>query len=345
MRKKRYDLQLFAEGGGDGGAAAPAAESGNPAAQSGPEGQSGEPKEPALRPAQERLARRSGTLKAAKPTGKTVYGKQAAAPDQPPADTQDKAQAQPNAPARDKNAAFAELMQGEYKEQFDAYMNQAVRNALKNAPADPRLAKYEAMAKALAPKYGVDPGDLDGLAQAVNGPVKDDAYFQALAVEKGVSVQQAREMDAMQTELNQMKAQRERERRLRERAELDARTRAVRADWDRQAEALKVKYPEFEFAKARENPAFRDLLSRGVPVETAYQAAFFKELMGKNQAATAKAVEKGVADRIAARNARPAENGVGGGAAALVKTDVASLTRADREEIERRARHGERIVF
>lgn len=342
MRKKRYDLQLFAEGGGDGGGAAPAAEGG------GPEGQSGAPKEPALRPAQERQARRSGTLKAAKPTEKTVYGKQAEATAQPPADAQGQpgeAKGGEKAPAKDKNAAFAELMQGEYKEQFDAYMNRAVRNALKNAPADPRLAKYEAMAKALAPKYGVDPGDLDGLAEAVNGPVKDDAYFQSLAVQKGVSVQQAREMDAMQTELAQMKAQRERERQMRQRAELDARARAVRADWDRQAEALKAKYPDFDFAAARENPAFKDLLSRGIPVETAYQAAFFKELMGKNQAATAKAVEKGVADRIAARNARPAENGVGGGAAALVKTDVASLTRADREEIERRVRRGERIVF
>lgn len=342
--KKWYDLQLFAEGGGDGGAAAPAAESGSPAAQS-LEGQSGELKEPALRPAQERLARRSGTMKAAKPAEKTVYGKQAAAPDQPPADAQDKAQAQADAPAKDKNAAFAELMQGEYKEQFEAFMGRAIQNALKNAPADPRIGKLEQLTKALGAKYGVDPGDLDGLAEAINGPVKDDAYYQALAVQRGVSVETAKQMDAMETENRRMKAQREQLRQQQMRAELDQKARAVRADWDRQAEALKGKYPDFDFKKARENRAFSDLLSRGVPVETAYQAAFFNELMGKSQAATAKMVEKGVTDRIAARNARPTENGTGAGAAALVKTDVASLTRADREEIERRVRHGERIVF
>ena len=342
MKKKRYDLQLFAEGGGDGTGAASAA----PGAETGPgQDQSTEVKEPALRPAQERLARRSGVLKPQKAAEKTVYGKQAAAPDQSLADAQDKAQAQADAPAKDKNAAFAELMQGEYKEQFDAFVGAAIRNALKNAPADPRIGKLEQLTKALGAKYGVDPGDLDGLAEAINGPVKDDAYYQAMAMQRGVSVETAKQMDAMETENRQMKAQRERMRQQQLRAELDQKARAVRADWDRQAEALKGKYPDFDFKKARENRAFSDFLSRGVPVETAYQAAFFRELMEKNRADTAKAVEKGVADRIAARSARPTENGIGAGATALVKTDVASLTKADREEIERRAHRGERIVF
>jgi uncharacterized protein YsxB (DUF464 family) len=135
----------------------------------------------------------------------------------------------------------------------------------------------------------------------------------------------------------------------RERSELEQRLRgrvqSIHAAWNRQAEAVKAKYPDFDYAEASANPAFGDLMKRGVDLETAYKAVYFDRLMGANQAATAQAVERGVTQRIAARNTRPLENGTRPGGAAAMKTDVNSLTRADREEIERRVLHGARISF
>ena len=56
MVKHKWDLQLFAEGGGEGGAPAGQAEGGSAPAAPAVE-------EPALRPAEERQMRRSGQLK------------------------------------------------------------------------------------------------------------------------------------------------------------------------------------------------------------------------------------------------------------------------------------------
>lgn len=60
MMKHKWDLQLFAEGGGEGGAPAGQAEGGSAPAAPAVE-------EPALRPAEERQMRRSGQLKSRPP--------------------------------------------------------------------------------------------------------------------------------------------------------------------------------------------------------------------------------------------------------------------------------------
>ena len=54
---------------------------------------------------------------------------------------------------------------------------------------------------------------------------------------------------------------------------------------------------------------------------------------------------RGVVERIRQRSARPAENGTSPGGAAITRADVASMTRAQREALERRAMHGVKIRF
>ena len=60
---------------------------------------------------------------------------------------------------------------------------------------------------------------------------------------------------------------------------------------------------------------------------------------------SAQTVEQGVEERIRQRSARPAENGTSPGGAAITRADVASMTRAQREALERRAMHGVKISF
>ena len=74
-------------------------------------------------------------------------------------------------------------------------------------------------------------------------------------------------------------------------------------------------------------------------VQDAYRLAHYDE----NLRTAAQAVEQGVVERIQQRAARPTENGIRPGGAATVRPDVASMTRAQREALERRVLHGAQI--
>jgi hypothetical protein len=321
-----------------------------------------------MTPAQKRLAIRSGVLKTgakaavAKELEGVSYGKQAQAEGNATAQAEEagaagKADAAAgnhdagtNADgvekAQDADAEFLDLIKGKYKSQFAKAVQAINRTGKQQASqnADPRM---DALVAALGKRYGVDGKDINALTKAISGeaPAKDSKYFEKMAMEKGISVEAAKEIDELQTKASQADAARKQAERKAAEQQLQTRVAQVRADWDKQAEAVKAKYPDFDYAEARKNPAFADLMQRGVSLENAYRAIYFDRLMADSQASTAKAVERGVTERIATRNARPGENGTRPGGAAVTKTDVNSLTKADREEIERRVMHGAKISF
>ncbi len=77
----------------------------------------------------------------------------------------------------------------------------------------------------------------------------------------------------------------------------------------------------------------------GMRVQDAYRLAHYEDAMRT----TAQTVEQGVVERVQQRAARPLENGLRPGAAASVRPDVAAMTRAQREALERRVLHGAQI--
>lgn len=79
----------------------------------------------------------------------------------------------------------------------------------------------------------------------------------------------------------------------------------------------------------------------GMRMGDAYRLAHYNDALRQ----TAQTVEQGVVERIRQRSARPAENGTSPGGAAITRADVASMTRAQREALERRAMHGVKISF
>lgn len=89
-----------------------------------------------------------------------------------------------------------------------------------------------------------------------------------------------------------------------------------------------------------QRPEMRRLMQLpGMRVRDAYRLAHYDE----NLRTAAQAVEQGVVERIQQRAARPTENGIRPGGAATVRPDVASMTRAQREALERRVLHGAQI--
>lgn len=355
-QEKMVNLQLFAEGCGDGGAAAAAAS----AADAAPAVQ-----EPALRPAEERLARRSGVLKrssreegspsqsaqsaASSPEGGALGSEEKSELDEEAAENQNEAEGKDGEEKgkakspEERRKAFGELLRGEYADLTEELMQNAVTEATRRLEASPAM---KGLMQALQEKYGTDANDLVALTEAVrNGAVKDDAYYEKLAMEKGVSTRTARELDKLESQNKHLTEQQQMIQQMERQRVQQARIAELQAGWDREAEQLKAQYPDFNMAEVLANPEVEKMMRSGVSMTNAYRSAYFDHILKQQQAATARQVEQGVVNRMQQRNARPGENGTRPGGAVQTKIDVSHMSRKEMEEMEKRVMRGEVITL
>lgn len=363
------DLQMFADGGAAGGdgtsqsAGADSSPNGRANASAGAANGEGNAIElPALRPAEERLARRSGVLKR---SSREEDGNQKNAPSQPPdgdsspegrADTSaEEGAADQEAEGKDgeekgkakspeeRRKAFGELLRGEYADLTEELMQNAVTEATRRLEASPAM---KGLMQALQEKYGTDANDLVALTEAVrNGAVKDDAYYEKLAMEKGVSTRTARELDKLESQNKHLTEQQQMIQQMERQRVQQARIAELQAGWDREAEQLKAQYPDFNMAEVLANPEVEKMMRSGVSMTNAYRSAYFDHILKQQQAATARQVEQGVVNRMQQRNARPGENGTRPGGAVQTKIDVSHMSRKEMEEMEKRVMRGEVITL
>ena len=357
-QEKMVNLQLFAEGCGDGGAAAAAASAAD-AAQA--------VQEPALRPAEERLARRSGVLKrssreegspsqsaqsaASSPEGGALGSEEKSELDEEAAENQNEAEGKDGEEKgegktkspEERRKAFGELLRGEYADLTEELMQNAVTEATRRLEASPAM---KGLMQALQEKYGTDANDLVALTEAVrNGAVKDDAYYEKLAMEKGVSTRTARELDKLESQNKHLTEQQQMIQQMERQRAQQARIAELQAGWDREAEQLKAQYPDFNMAEVLANPEVEKMMRSGVSMTNAYRSAYFDHILKQQQAATARQVEQGVVNRLQQRNARPGENGTRPGGAVQTKIDVSHMSRKEMEEMEKRVMRGEVITL
>ena len=112
--------------------------------------------------------------------------------------------------------------------------------------------------------------------------------------------------------------------------------------WAAEEAAMRRSDPGFSLQAELKNPEMRRLMQLpGMRVQDAYRLAHYDD----NLRSAAQTVEQGVVERIRQRAARPAENGIRPGGAATVRPDVAGMTRAQREALERRVLHGAQIAL
>lgn len=306
----KFDLQLFAEGGaGDGGTGAEGAQGVTAAAA---------------------LPQTKGVK--ANPLADVKYGKQEADGNVPAAEEQPAQTATP-----DREAAFEQLIKGEYKDLYDARIQDTIQKRLKGSKET--VDKYNALTptlELLARKYGVkDAGDIEALNAAIEA---DDSYFEEEALEKGITVEQLKEIRKMERENADLRRQMQ-EQKSQEQAE------KLYASWMQQAEEAKKVYPSFDIKAEMGNPKFVDLLKSNIDVRTAYEVVHKDDIISGAMQFTAKEVEKKVVNKMMAGGNRPSENGMNSQGAAVVKSDVSQLSKADRQEIIRRVQRGERIIF
>ena len=115
---------------------------------------------------------------------------------------------------------------------------------------------------------------------------------------------------------------------------------SLHARWAAEEAAMRRSQPGFDLKAELKNPEMRRLMQLpGMRVQEAYRLAHYEDALRT----TAQTVEQGVVERVQQRAARPLENGLRPGAAASVRPDVAAMTRAQREALERRVLHGAQI--
>ena len=238
-------------------------------------------------------------------------------------------------PTEDRNAKYEAFIK-EHKDLDDARIQNIVQKRLKGSKET--VEKYEALSptlEILAKKYGVDASDVNALNKAIE---EDDSYFEEEALEKGITVQQLKEIRKMERENADLKRQ------MQEQTRRDNASQQY-ATWMKQAEEAKKLYPSLNFEAETKNPQFRQLLMSGIDVGSAYLVIHKDEIIPGAMQYAAKTVEQKLTNKVIANGARPAENGNSSQSASVVKSDVSQLSKADRQEIIRRVQRGEKIRF
>lgn len=304
----RLNLQLFADGGG-----AAAGGDGGTGADGGNGVSAGVPSLPQTKGAK------------SNPLANVQYGIQDSSP-------QDAAAVN----TEERTARFDELIKGEYKDLYDAKVQDIIQRRLKSTKET--VEKFEALSPTLdllARKYGVDATDVEALNKAIE---EDDSYFEDEALEKGLSVEQLKEIRKMERENAELRRQME-EQSVRENAD------RIYAQWMQQADEVKKVYPVFDLNEELQNPRFTDLIRNNIDLRTAYEVIHKDDIIPAAMQFAVADTSKKLTNKILSNGARPLENGLASQASVITKSDVSQLSKADRQEIIRRVQRGEKIRF
>jgi hypothetical protein len=320
LQKKWLDLQLFAEGGEGGGEGSSVG--GESAASPADDGQArlrelGVP---------ENKIRKRASAKADAAT-QTV---------QPETHVEQDAAVQQ--PAEAKRMTWDEIMADpEYNKHMQDTVKARNKKAREEIEAERAQIKaererYVPMLEVLASRYKLDPQnpDVDALIQAVNN---DKEFYEQKALEMGVPVETAMQIDQQKREQERNKVAEQR------RAEEEAFDAHI-AKLEQQGEALKAVFPQFDLRTELQNPTFKRLTAPGVglSVEDAYHAVHRKEIAAAQSAAVAQKTARQISDTIIAGQRRPTENGTSARAASVTTFDYSKASASQRNAIKQQIR-------
>lgn len=235
-----------------------------------------------------------------------------------------------------KRAAFKELIEGEYKDQYTEMFQNAFNRRFKESKGmEQSLNAQKPIMDMLMQRYNIADGDVAKLQTAIE---QDNEYWESAAEESGLTVEQYMAMKKLERENAEFH-------KMRQRQQADAQAQQKMNEWYAAAEKLKAVYPTFDFRAEAQNPQFTGLLKAGVSVQQAYELVHMDEIKASTAQAAAQSAGAQMQAKIQSKAARPQENGTSSQSAVIVKNDVHNLTRAERAEIARRAARGESIKF
>lgn len=327
MRKWQMNVWLFGEGGGS-------ASGGSGGASAGTEGAGGtSPTVDATESLSPSLARKARI--AAAFAGNSDPGQKASTDVDDGGNPSELSNTTEGPTPEERKAEFDRLIKSEYKDLYQARIQADLGRRLKGQEeVSKQLQAVQPIMDMLAQKYGVDSRDISGLTQKLQ---EDDALYEQEASEKGMTVQQLREIKRLQRENAEL-------RRMQEQARFQEQADAIMTRWMNQGEELKTIYPGFDFETESENPQFMSLLKAGVDVRAAYQAVHMDDILGGAMQYTAQKVKESTVNSIKSRSARPSENGSSSQGGSTI-TKNRALTKEDRARLVARSMSGESVVI
>lgn len=256
-----------------------------------------------------------------------VYGKQPEKGSEGSKDGEDKS-------GDDLNARFDELIKGEFKDVYSQRISDTINQRFKNQnDFQQELESYDEALMPLYEHYGVEVGDFETLNEAM---LDDDSLFEEEAEERGLSVDELKNIKQLEIENARLQAV----------AESQEREQAVQEElqrWSDEASKLQESFPGFNLESEIQNEDFANLISGGWSVEKAYKAVHADELISQAVNTTANRTRQNTINSIRARGMRPAENGINSRAGVIIKDDPSKYTDDDIKEILRRVDSGEKI--
>ena len=235
----------------------------------------------------------------------------------------------------ERRKAYRQMVDGEYKDLYTEDTQRIIDRRFKETKQMKSLLdSYKPIIDTLTDRYGES--DLSRLIGRIND---DRAFWESAAAEAGFDdVEKYKEFQRLRRE-NAEYERATKEEQGRKYAE--QRTK----EWIAEADALKAKYPSFDFEAEMKDQSFVRSIQNGVPMEVYFRGKYYDALLDDAVSSSVRKTEKAVADNIRARGARPAENGSSPSGGYQVTSDVGSLTREQRLELVKKARSGEVIKF
>lgn len=261
---------------------------------------------------------------------------------QPATDTQVEASDDASQLTTDDGAeSFDSLIKGKYKDEYSSHVQDAINKRFKHQQDfEARFNETQPILAMVAQKYGINPSengyDLMALQNAINN---DNSLYEKEAFERGMSVEDLKQMKALERE-NMA---------FRQREEAMARQNAGRQQYEKlMADAQQVKnvYPAFNLDIEMQNPDFGRLAAVGIPLRTAYEVVHREEIMGTAMQYATQKTQEAMSKSIQSGMRRPAENGMSSSAAsAPANIDPTKFTKKDFAEMRMRAERGEKIYL
>lgn len=213
------------------------------------------------------------------------------------------------------------------KREHQEYMDNVIGKRLGKArETEKTKEEYENIIETFKQYYDVE--NIDGLKKKADELLDDIAYKQGTTKEKLLKQQEnakkLQRLEALEQEqIHQTFVQ------------------AVKADCEKLIKTNPDLYDDVKADDLIDNKEFIALLRSGVPFKKAYDALNLDKIIEKQ---TAKA-KKNVIDDVKAKGKRITENATKKSKAGAIKIDVNKMTDAQLEDLEERARNGERITF
>ena len=306
LKELLFNLQLFADGGGDGGDGSSAS-----ASVGGTVGD-GNPGEDKILASIPEKAKKYYQKAMEKHSGSTTN-----------ASTQnpDNGQATNDQGTTEKLSYKDLIKSDDYKDEHKAYMDKAIGDRLKKYKGiEEDLDKHKAILDTVAYKYGVNPDDENYLETLTQKIEADDSYYENYAMEHDIDTETARKLVTAERVMA-------RQEQMRQEAQRQEQMRQHLLVLHQNAEKTKKQFPDFDLETEMQDERFRRLCAANNGDTTAaFMACHYDEIISNTVQMASRKIQAQTAQSVAFNQARPIENGISSKAPSVVEHNFKNMS-------------------